>query len=202
MTDDETLAYLRSLPLGQRPAVDPDGLVGWSIFPFELEGLRTRTLQGPELPEPPRAGEDGPATCPTCQDGESAAIWADGDWLVLPAGEPTAIPTVVTLNPRAHHDLGDLPEALSRDLGPLLQRLERAVMTVPGTGRVHLNKWGDGGAHLHVFAFARPAGMQQLRGSCLVLWQDLLPALDQATWDRNLGIVADAMAEGGGVALR
>lgn len=202
MADDETLAYLRSLPVGERPTVDPDGLVGWSIFPFEVEGLRARVLEPPELPEPPRAGEDGPDTCSTCQEGEDAAIWADEDWLVLPLPAPTSIPTVVTLNPRAHHDLADLPNSLSRELGPLLQRLERAVAAVPGTGRVHLHKWGDGGAHLHVFAFARPAGMQQLRGSCLVLWQDLLPPLDQATWDRNLGIVAATMAEDGGAALR
>ncbi len=198
MSDDATRTYLASLPVGRRPSIDPEGLTSWSIFPFELDGLRARELAPPELPEPPRAGEHGPDDCSTCRDGEGHAIWADDDWLVIPVAEPSSLPTIVTLNPRAHHDLGDLPVGLARDMGPLLQRLERAVMAVPGTGRVHLNKWGDGGAHLHVFAFARPAGMQQLRGSCLVIWQDLLPALDQGTWDTNLRIVADAMAEGGG----
>lgn len=31
---------------------------------------------------------------------------------------------------------------------PLLQRAERAVLAVDGAARVHVNRWGDGGAHL------------------------------------------------------
>lgn len=151
-------AYLDGLPVGHRLEVDPDGLVGWSIFPFEVEGLRARVLQPPVLPEPPRNGETGPDDCATCARGEQSAIWADDDWMLLPLPEPSAVPVVVMLNPRAHHDLADLPAAPAADLGPLLQRVERAVMAVPGTGRVHVNKWGDGGAHLHGAAGAVPRG--------------------------------------------
>ena len=35
---------------------------------------------------------------------------------------------------------------------------------------------GDGAAHLHIFFFARPAGFTQLRGTCMAIWDDLLPA--------------------------
>lgn len=191
-------AYLDRLPVGDRPEVDADRLGVSSIFPFEAEGLRARVLEPPVLPEPPRKGEDGSGDCGACRHGEEQAIWADDDWILLPLREPSAVPVVVTLNPRAHHDLEDLPAALAADLGPLLQRLERAVMAVPGTGRAHLHKWGDGGAHLHVFAFARPLGMLQLRGSCLVLWDDLLPVLDHETWQSNLATVAASMATEGG----
>ncbi|MGW1715354.1 hypothetical protein [Streptomyces sp. NPDC002156] len=29
-----------------------------------------------------------------------------------------------------------------------MQRAERAVLAVDGAARVHVNRWGDGGAHL------------------------------------------------------
>lgn len=35
----------------------------------------------------------------------------------------------------------------------------------------------DGGAHLHVWLLARPAGLLQPRGSCLPDWLDVLPPL-------------------------
>lgn len=35
-------AHLDRLPVGERPQVDPDRLMGWSIFPFELEGCVQR----------------------------------------------------------------------------------------------------------------------------------------------------------------
>ena len=36
---------------------------------------------------------------------------------------------------------------------------------------------GEGGAHLHLFFYARPEGFAQLRGTCLAIWDDLLPAV-------------------------
>jgi len=36
---------------------------------------------------------------------------------------------------------------------------------------------GDGGAHLHLFFYARPEGFAQLRGTCLAIWDDLLPGV-------------------------
>lgn len=63
---------------------------------------------------------------------------------------------------------------------------------------MHLNKWGDGGAHLHWVAIARPAGLQRLRGSCLVLWDDVLPNLPEDRHRANLAAVAAALATDGG----
>jgi diadenosine tetraphosphate (Ap4A) HIT family hydrolase len=105
---------------------------------------------------------------------------------------------MVSLQPVAHRDLADLPPALSQALGPTIQRVERAMLTLPGTGRVHVNKWGDGGAHLHIWLVARPAGMMQLRGSCLVEWNDILPPLPVDMWAANLATIAATLAADGG----
>jgi hypothetical protein len=53
----------------------------------------------------------------------------------------------------------------------------RAGEAVPGVGRVHAHRIGDGVAHLHLWFIARPAGLLQLRGSCLMDWLDVLPAM-------------------------
>jgi hypothetical protein len=53
---------------------------------------------------------------------------------------------------------------------------------------------GDGGAHLHVFFFARPAGFKQMRGSGLVLWDDLLPEYPHELAEADGFVVAEALA--------
>ena len=56
-----------------------------------------------------------------------------------------------------------------------------------------------GGAHLHVFFIARPEGFAQLRGTCLAIWDDLLPATPQevAAHDARAVAVAVATSHGG-----
>lgn len=49
------------------------------------------------------------------------------------------------------------------------------VQALPHASRCHTYRVGDGGAHLHVWFFARPEGQSQLFGSWLVVWNDLLP---------------------------
>jgi hypothetical protein len=90
------------------------------------------------------------------------------------------------LEPRAHLDLGELDEAAAAELGVLILRIERALAAVSGVGRVHVNRWGDGGAHLHVWFFGRPEGMVQLRGSCLPDWLDVLPPMPVEDWQHVL----------------
>jgi hypothetical protein len=47
------------------------------------------------------------------------------------------------------------------------------------------------------------SGFQQIRGSCLALWDDILPATPRTVWDANLAAVAAALAAGhGGTSLR
>ena len=82
----------------------------------------------------------------------------------------------------------------------MLQRVERAVMSLEGIARVHVNRWGDGGAHLHMFLIARPGGMMQLRGTCLPLWDDVLPRVPDEVWAETSHRIAQAMATDGGVA--
>ena len=66
---------------------------------------------------------------------------------------------------------------MAAELGVISARVARAVEALDGIGRLHIYKIGDGGAHLHQFLLARPAGMQQLRGSCLTLWEEMLPVV-------------------------
>ena len=165
----------------------------WVSFPFEGE-LRVRELLPPVAEEPPRSGEDG-SGCWRCETGDSDAIWSDERWILSPLREPSGMPVIVILSPRAHHDMGDLPRDLQEELGPLLVRIERAVASVGGVGRVHVCRWGDGGAHFHVWFIARPVRLPQLKGSFVAIWDDVLPPLPQELWRANLDAVAAALRE-------
>jgi len=188
--------FLAHLPIGQRPPFPGDGMPGWEIFPYEGE-IQVKVLQEPELPEPPRFGEGG-ADCRGCSDPLRNAVWADEHWRVVHTGAPTALPVVLMLCPMGHYDLHDLPGERAAEFGPMLQRVERAIMSLGGIARVHVNKWGDGGEHLHMWLIARPAGLTQLRGTCLPLWDDVLPVQDEAQWRAVLAEVGATLAAGGG----
>jgi hypothetical protein len=175
----------------------PD-VASWDIFPFEGE-MRVKALDEPELPEPARTGEGG-KPCDSCETGVSQAVWADERWKIT-APEPSAIP-IVFLSPRKHVDLGNLGLLLSGEMGQRIWRLEMALTSLGGVGRVHMNRWGDGGAHLHLWFFARPEGLLQLRGSSLADWTDTLPAMPPHEWQEMLSAVAAEMAVLGGKAMR
>jgi len=108
---------------------------------------------------------------------------------------PSGLPVIVILQPRAHHDLDDLPEERSRELGPLVQRIERAVRSAGEFGRVHVCRWGDGSEHLHFWFMARPARLPQTVGSFAAIWDDILPPLPEPLWRANLDAVAGALAD-------
>lgn len=166
----------------------------WEIFPFEHETLRVKPLEPPVLPEPPRGGEDG-VDCRRCADPERGAVWSDERWVLVGWDEPLGLPFAATLMPRAHYDLGDLDDRYAAELGVLTVRIDRAVRALgPGIGRMHVNKWGDGGAHLHVVYLARPAGLLQLRGSNLALWEEMLPRMDADVAAADLLAVARTLA--------
>ncbi|SDK89226.1 HIT family protein [Streptomyces indicus] len=196
----EPSAYVRGLPIGEQIPFSGDGIPGWEIFPFESDGLRVKPLEPPVLPEPPREGEDGPQECGACRKSDDQFLWTDEHWRLHGFTEPSSLPAMVMLQPRGHHDLYDLPAERAAELGRMLQRAEQAVLSVGGIARVHINKWGDGGAHLHLWLIGRPEGMMQLRGSCLPLWEDVLPEVDAGVWAETNRRIARAMAEGGGTA--
>jgi hypothetical protein len=171
---------------------------GWEVFPFEPDSLRVVPLAPPELPEPPRLGEGG-RECRACS-GNRAAIWSDEHWRLIRFRGEAGVPLVLLLETIAHHDLTDLPDDRAAELGVLTVRVTRAIEALPHIARAHVSRWGDGSAHLHLFFFARPAGFAQLRGSCMVLWDDLLPALPTAHGDHDAAAVAVALAAHGGQA--
>jgi diadenosine tetraphosphate (Ap4A) HIT family hydrolase len=199
MSEGTLHPYVARLPIGQRIPFPANGIPNWEIFPFEGD-IQVKVLDEPVLPEPARYGEDGPDSCGGCREPLRNAIWADEKWRVMHLGEPTALPVMVMLCPMAHHDLLDLPSELSAELGPMLQRVEKAILGLGGIARVHVNRWGDGGAHLHMWLIARPAGMLQLRGTCLPIWDDVLPKASEPQWRATMSEVAAALARDGGTA--
>jgi diadenosine tetraphosphate (Ap4A) HIT family hydrolase len=105
---------------------------------------------------------------------------------------PTGLPAVLLLESRDHYsEPCDLPDDLAAELGMLLARIERAVRSVPGVGRVHICRWGDGGEHLHWWFMARPACFPQLIGSFAAVWDEILPPVPDETWHANLDIIVE-----------
>jgi hypothetical protein len=165
-------------------------MTAWDVFPFEQTGLRAVPLQPPVLPEPDRSGQD-PADCAACAAAR-APIWSGEHWRLSAYG-PSGVPLILMLEPAAHHDLPGLPDDLASEMGLLIVRIARAIEALPHIARAHVSRWGDGGAHLHIFFFARPAGFAQLRGTCLAIWDDLLPAVPVEQRDRDAANVAQAL---------
>ena len=187
MTETPEELHARALAAGLvRPSVEE-----WDTFPFEGE-LRVRELLPPLEQEAPRHGVGG-IGCRRCESGDADAIWSDERWILSPLDRPSGLPVVVLLQPRAHHDLHDLPPDLSAELGPLIQRVEAAVRSVGEIGRVHVCRWGDGSEHLHFWFMARPARLPQTIGSFAAIWDDILPPLPEALWRANLAAIAAAM---------
>ncbi|WP_043179588.1 hypothetical protein [Streptomyces sp. NRRL F-5123] len=165
-------------------------MTGWDISPFEPEGLRVSPLRPPVLPEAPRHGED-PADCGSCR-GRDEGIWRDEHWR-LTRIKKVGVPLVLMLHPRDHHDLADLPDGLAAELGVLTAHIARHVQALPHIARAHVYRIGDGGAHLHVWFFARPEGQAQLYGSWLPVWDDLLPEYPEDIAAADASLVADAL---------
>ena len=190
-----TCTRVRLVP--ENPAPLPD-FTRWPSFPFEGD-MRIKQIAAPVAVEPPRSGEDA-SECVACNTPDDAYIWHSERWRVRAMDRPTGLPMVVILECRSHLDLGDLPNLLAAELGVMTVRLERAIRSLDGVARVHVNRWGDGSAHLHMWFLARPYGQLQLRGTFLSLWDDILPSIPEQQWRENLALVAAWLAEFGGEA--
>jgi hypothetical protein len=180
------------------PASLPD-FTRWPSFPFEGD-IRVKALDDAVAAEPARKGED-PANCTACTAPDDAYIWVSDRWRVRAMDRPTGLPMVLILESRSHLDLGDLPNMLAAELGVMTVRLERAIRSLDEVARVHVNRWGDGEAHLHLWFMGRPLGRLQLRGPFLSLWDEILPPVSEAKWRENLALVAAWLAEFGGTPL-
>ncbi len=145
------------------------------------------------IPEPPRRGEPGGEPCGICGGRTTAALWSDEHWtLHAPVGG--SLPGTVWLASRVHADsFSDLPDEVAATFGSVAARVERAILSLGDVGRVHLYRWGDGGAHFHVWFIPRPLGMLEATGMMLPLWEDVLPNVPDDELAAAAGRVADAM---------
>jgi diadenosine tetraphosphate (Ap4A) HIT family hydrolase len=199
---DERLTTRGAMSARVRFVSDPNALpsfTSWPSFPFDGD-LRIKPIDAPVAVEPPRQGED-PADCQACTAGDEAYVWVSERWRVRSLERPSALPAILILEPRSHLDLGDLPNLLAAELGIMTVRVERAARSLDGVARVHVNRWGDGAAHLHVWFLARPYGQLQLQGSFLSMWDHILPPISQERWLENLAHVAALLADFGGRAI-
>ena len=175
-----------------RLPVAVEEMPGWDIYPYEIEGLRLKPVQPPADEEPARRGEQA-ADC-WCTTGVPEAddrlVWSNARWRLTLAVD-TGLP--VMLMPLAHHDLPSLPGDLAAEMGQLVVAVSDAVEHVPSVGRVQLAKYGDGGAHLHLFFLGRPARMLQFRGSPLIDWEENLPRVPLDVLRANARVVAERM---------
>lgn len=137
------------------------------------------TLRDPAelvVPEPPRRGEDGGEPCFPCSPHAAEhLIWSDDLWTLNDPGQ-TGLPGSVWLASRRHFDsFADMPPAEAATFAEVCGRVERAVLSLGEVGRVHLYRWGDGGAHFHVWFVPRPLGRLDMSGHHLMAWEDTLP---------------------------
>lgn len=172
----------RRLPLAR--------MTEWDISPFEPDGLRVAPLRPPVLPEPPRHGED-PSSCEACRLRDEG-LWLNDSWR-LTRITGVGVPLVLMLHPRDHFDMADLPDELAAELGVLSTHIVRHVQALPHIARAHVYRIGDGGAHLHIWFFARPEGQAQMYGSWMPVWDDLLPEYPPEVAEADASIVADAL---------
>ena len=187
MAETPEQIHARTASALRMPPVDE-----WEEFPFDGE-MRPRALLPPVEREEPRQGEGG-VDCHSCANPDSAYLWANERWRLLPA-RPNGLPMVVLLETRQHYgEPGDLPDELAAEQGVLIGRIERAVRSIGDIGRVHVCRWGDGSEHLHFWFLARPARLPQVVGSFAAIWDDILPPVPEPIWRANLAAVAHALA--------
>ncbi len=157
------------------------------------EPLTPREPGPRQIPEPPRRGEAGGKPCAICGGVTTSALWSDDNWtLHAPVGG--SLPGSVWIASREHFDsFADMPEHLAADFGRVVARAEAAILALGDVGRVHLYRWGDGGAHFHVWLLPRPLGMVEAAGMMLPLWEDVLPNVSDAELTAAAQRVADLM---------
>jgi hypothetical protein len=160
----------------------------WDTWPFEGE-VTPKALQPPS-PEPVLTGAGG-VECPACGKPDTDYVWTTERWR-LRAFEPGGLPLMLLLEPRLHvAGPAGLPDDLAAEQGVLLGRIERAILSIGGIGKVHIGRWGEGAEHLHWWFIARPEGFGQLRSSFAEIWSDVLPPTPEDVWREN---VAQAVA--------
>ncbi|HXY44744.1 MAG TPA: hypothetical protein VEH29_11190 [Acidimicrobiales bacterium] len=205
MTENHLSPAIGRIVTDVRRLEDADGrlplpdMSAWNIFPFE-GALRVKPLQDPVFPEPARAGEPGGRTCFECA--APGGRPAGGRPLAPPGSRGlaacrrscfsrrsnTSTSTACCTNERSSSGFSRAASS-----GPFGQWTASAACTSAGTA--------TGCAHFHLWFSARPAGLVQTRGSCLTLWEDVLPKRSPQEWQANLALVRDALVADGGLVV-
>ncbi len=180
--------YLTDLPV-------PD-MFSWKIFPFKGD-FSVRTVLPFDEHDRPRSGEPGAEPC-RCEAADDTwpVVWSNTRWEVRPIefgpDRPAPVPAYM-LQTKVHMDIEDFDEQYAAELGVMTIRMERAIKAIGSIGRVHFNRWGDGGSHFHVWFLGRPLGAWQLSGFSLPLWGFVLPPLDDDVRAQNDEIVRNSL---------
>lgn len=176
------------------PSLD---FVEWPAFPWAVDDGRivAKELQAPSVEDRVRNGEGG-RPCWRCEHPDEGVVWGNERWSLSGNREDRGGLLKLWLQTREHMDFGDMDEDLAGEFGRLVLRLHNAMLALPNAGRVHLGKWGDGAAHLHVLAMVRPARLPQVVGNFAVEWDDLLPPVPEGVWQQEVDDVATAMSRG------
>ena len=173
----------------------------WDIFPWTVVdgAVAPRPLVAPS-DEPPRYGESEDKPCGTCARGFASdqVVWEDEHWVLTHTGGPSGLPLVLLLHAREHLDLGELSDDLASELGRITNRLVRIIEGLPNIGRVHVNRWGDGGAHFHQWFFARTERLTHVLGSPAYEWDEIIPPGPEDVWHADLHAIATKLANWGG----
>ena len=144
------------------------------LLPY-IEPLTAREPGERVIPEPPRRGEPGGKPCGICSGGATSAVWENEHFTLHPP-VGGSLPGAVWIASKEHVDsFCDLSPEAAAAFGPTIGQVERAILALGDVGRVHLYRWGDGGAHFHVWLMPRPLGMLEASGMMLPLWEDVLP---------------------------
>jgi diadenosine tetraphosphate (Ap4A) HIT family hydrolase len=159
-------------------------------LPYD-EPLVARAPAPRQIPEPPRRGEPGGPPCGICTGKATAALWSDDNWTLHPP-VGGSLPGAVWIASKQHFDsFADMPAEVAASFATVVARAERAILSLGDIGRVHLYRWGDGGAHFHVWLIPRPLGMIEASGMMLPLWEDVLPNVpDEALVDAATRVAA------------
>ncbi len=173
---------------------------GWDAFPWTVvDGEVVPKALAAPAPEQTRIGDESGKPCGVCAGIDPERIvWEDEFWVLTAEEKPSGLPLVLTLWTREHLDYGDLDDDLASQLGRISSRLVRIIGNLPNIGRVHVNRWGDGSSHLHVWFFARIEGLPGILGSYAVEWDEILPPGPEDVWRADLHTVATKLENWGG----
>ncbi|MGH3362995.1 MAG: hypothetical protein ACRDOM_11105 [Nocardioides sp.] len=187
----------------QRGRLPMPDVGGWATFPWEVADGRVvpRRLAAP-TDEPPRWGDapDRPGGMCAGVDAQRA-VWENERWVVTHEGAPSGLPLVLVLHTKEHLDYPDLDDELASEYGRISVWLTRIMERLPHIGRVHVNRWGDGGSHFHVWFFARTQRLADVLGSYAVEWDEILPPGPEEVWRADVAEVARRLATHDGRAL-